>query len=124
MEAKEEKIVYIATHAGDNPEKASLPFVMANAALAMDVKAVVVLQGNGVYLAQKGYNRTVLPTGGFPHISKLVQDFVELGGKMLVCVPCIKERHIDAEELIEGAELTAAGNLTQEILTAAASLVY
>ena len=33
----------------------SFPLLLANAAQAMDVDAVVVLQGNGVYLAKKGY---------------------------------------------------------------------
>ena len=36
-ETKEEKILYIATCAGDNPEKAAMPFVMANAAMAMEI---------------------------------------------------------------------------------------
>jgi uncharacterized protein involved in oxidation of intracellular sulfur len=53
-ENKEEKILYIGTSADDDPEKASMPFVMACAALAMDIKATIALQGNGVYLAQKG----------------------------------------------------------------------
>ena len=124
MSTAEEKIVYIATHAGENPEKAAMPFVMANAALAMDVKAVIALQGNGVYLALKGYTDTMLPGGGFPPMNKLIQDFLELGGKLLVCVPCIKERHIEEAKLSPGAALTAGGALTQEILSANASLVY
>jgi len=41
--------------AGEEPERATFPFVMANAAQAMDVEAAVILQGNGVYLAKKGY---------------------------------------------------------------------
>ena len=52
-EEKKEKILYIATHGGENPEKASLPFVLANAAQAMEVEAVVVLQGPAVFLAKK-----------------------------------------------------------------------
>ena len=59
-----EKNLYIATCAGDSPEKAAMPFVMANAALAMDVQATVCLQGNGVYLAQKGYAKHRRPGNG------------------------------------------------------------
>ena len=43
MAEKEEKILYIATHGGEDPEKASIPYVMGCAALAMDIKASVVL---------------------------------------------------------------------------------
>jgi hypothetical protein len=44
----EEKIVLIATHAGEDPERATFPLLVANAAQSMDVEAVVVLQGIGV----------------------------------------------------------------------------
>ena len=120
-----EKILYICTKAGDDPEKAAMPFVMANAALAMDIEATVCLQGNAVYLAQKGYTDKMLPPGGFPPLKKLVSEFIELGGKLLVCVPCIKERNIDeATDLIEGAQTTAAGALNIEATESKAVLVY
>jgi predicted peroxiredoxin len=32
---KKDKIVYIVTHADDNPEKAIIPFVLANGARSM-----------------------------------------------------------------------------------------
>lgn len=120
-----EKILYICTHAGDDPERAAMPFVMANAALAMDVHATVCLQGSGVYLALKGYARTMLPPGGFPPMTKLLSDFIELGGQLLVCVPCIKERGIDESlDLIEGARTTAAGALNLEAMSSKAVFVY
>ncbi|MBF0210273.1 MAG: DsrE family protein [Desulfamplus sp.] len=124
MENREEKILYILTCGGENPEKASMPFVLGNAALAMDVPATVCLQGNGVYLAQKGYVDHVAPSGGFPHIKKLLTDFIELGGKISVCVPCIKERNITPEDLIEGAETTAAAKVNLEAMQSSAVFVY
>lgn len=124
MTEKEEKVLYIATCGGENPEKAAMPFVMACAALAMDVKATICLQGNGVYLAQKGYVDNMLPGGGFPHITKLIKDFVELSGRMWVCVPCIKERNIEESELIDGAETTAAGAVNVEAMQSDAVFVY
>jgi predicted peroxiredoxin len=123
-EAKEEKILYIATCAADDPEKAAMPFVMANAALAMDVKATVVLQGNGVYLAQKGYVDTMLPSGGFPAVKELLDSFMELGGELKVCVPCIKARNIDEADLVEGSQTTAAGALNLEAIAANAVMIY
>jgi uncharacterized protein len=124
MSEKEEKILYFCTHAGDDPEKAAMPFVMAGAALAMDIKAIVVLQGQGVYIAQKGYVDTMLPPGGFPPFKKLLADFIELGGDLRVCVPCIKERNIPESNLVEGARMTAAGELNVEAIEADAVFVY
>ena len=123
-EAKEEKILYIGTHAGDDPEKAAMPFVMACAALAMDIKATVVLQGNAVYLAQKGYVKNMPPGGGFPPMTELLSNFIELGGELKVCVPCIKDRNIDESDLVEGSQTTAAGALNIEAIEANAVMVY
>lgn len=124
-EAKSEKILYIGTCAGENPEKAAMPFVMASAALAMDMEAVIALQGNGVYLAQRGYVEKMTKPGGFPPMVKLLKDFFELGGRLLVCVPCIKERNIDEKtDLVAGAATTAAGALNIEATESKAVFVY
>ncbi|MBW1749116.1 MAG: DsrE family protein [Deltaproteobacteria bacterium] len=124
MTEKEEKVLYISTCGGEDPEKAAMPFVMAGAALAMDIKATICLQGNAVYLAKEGYVDTMLPGGGFPHMNKLMADFKELGGKMLVCVPCIKERNIEEKDLVDGSETTAAGAVNIEAMESDAVLVY
>jgi predicted peroxiredoxin len=123
MTEKTEKVVYIATHAGEDPERASLPFVLGNAALAMDVEAIVALQGTGVYLAKKGIMENVF-AAGLPPLKELVDNFRELGGKLWVCSPCIKERQIKKSSLIEGAEIMAAGKLTEALLEADQALVY
>ncbi|OQY07516.1 MAG: multidrug transporter [Desulfobacteraceae bacterium 4572_123] len=125
MPEQEEKNLYFCTHAGENPEKAAMPFVMAIAAMAMDIKATVALQGHGVYLARKGYVDNMMPPGGFPPLKKLLEDFLELGGRLLVCVPCIADRNIDEkEDLIEGAATTAAGVLNIEAMESNAVLMY
>lgn len=124
-EQQTEKMLYIGTCAGENPEKAAMPFVMANAALAMDMQATVCLQGNGVYLAWKGYAEKIAPPGGFLPLAQLMQQFLELGGRLLVCVPCIKERHIDeTTDFVEGAQTTAAGALNIEATESKAVFVY
>jgi len=124
MSEKQEKIMYLCTHASDNAEKAHLPFVMANAALAMDIQATVVLQGEGVYLAQKGYIDHMVSGGAFPPIKELLKSFLEQGGQLLVCVPCIQSRHIEESDLIEGSKTTAAGNLNILATEANAVFVY
>lgn len=123
-ETVEETIMYFATHAGDNPEKACMPFVMANGAMAMDIKAIVVLQGNGVYLAKEDYRKNMLRGGGFPSIDKLFKDFLELGGELHVCSPCIKERNMNESELPAGSKITAAGQVNLMALKANAIFVY
>lgn len=124
MSDKQEKILYIGTHANDDPEKAHLPFVLGNAALAMDIKATVVLQSNGVYLAKKGFVDNMVSGGGFPPIKKLMEDFTSLGGEIKVCKPCIAERKIEESDLIPGAETTAGGAVNIAAIEADAVLVF
>jgi predicted peroxiredoxin len=123
VESKAEKMVVFATHGPDDAEKASLPFVCANAAVAMDVQVTVVLQGNGVLLAKKGsYEHVFCP--GFDPLKKLVDTFLEFGGKIFVCIPCIQERKITPDMLVEKAEPVKAGRVVQECLEAKAVLNY
>ncbi len=57
-------------------------------------------------------------------MKELVDAFFEQGGKLTVCVPCIQERKIDVADLIENAEPMAGGALTEEVISANATLVY
>jgi len=122
-EEKTEKIVIFATHGPEDPEKATLPFVMGNAALALDVEATVVLQGTGVILAVKNCYVHVF-AGGLPPLKELVDTFIELGGRILVCGPCIKERQITEDLLVDMAEVSAAGKVVMAALEADAVLNY
>jgi uncharacterized protein len=124
MAEKEEMVMFICTHASDSPEKAAIPFVMGSAALAMDVKAIVVLQEEGVRLAQKGYAEHITKPGGFEPLPKLINDFLDLGGELKVCVPCIKARNIAEADLIDKSETTAAGQLITDAMRASAVLTY
>jgi uncharacterized protein involved in oxidation of intracellular sulfur len=121
--ADKEKIVYVVTYAGEDPERATFPFMLANAALAMEVEAVVALQGVSVFLAKKGYLEHVA-AAGLPALKDLVDNYLDEGGKLLICTPCIRDRNIEESDLLDGAELIAAARLNQEILTANATLVY
>ena len=121
--AETEKIVYLLTHGADDPERATLPFVLANATQAMDAEAVIVLQASAVFLATAGCLSHVF-AAGLPPLQQLVKSYMEGGGRVLVCTPCIKERHIEESELMPGMIPIAAGALVQEILSATSTLVY
>jgi uncharacterized protein involved in oxidation of intracellular sulfur len=124
MTDKEKKIIYVGTHAADDPEKAAMPFVLACAALAMGINVTITLQGNGVYLAQKGYTENLPQGGGFPPMQELLVNFLELGGILKVCVPCIESRNISISELVEGTQTTGAAALNAESIEADAVMVY
>jgi predicted peroxiredoxin len=118
-----EKLVIFATHGGEDPEKATLPFVAGNAALAMDVQVTIILQSMGVMLAKKDCYDHIYASG-FDSLKKMVDSFLEFGGKIFVCIPCIEARKITPEMLVEKAQLVKAGKVVQEVLEAKAVLNY
>jgi predicted peroxiredoxin len=119
-----EKLVFMVTHGPDDPELATIPFVMAVAALASEVGAVIGLQGEGVRLVVKGAPEKV-EAPAFPPLARLMADFRGLGGTLLVCAPCLKNRGINApDDLVDGVEEVAAARFIAEITSATNSLVY
>jgi len=122
-EEKKEKMVFIATHGPEHPEKATFPFLMATAAQVMDIEAIVALQGVSVLLARKGCAEHVFAAGLTP-LKTLLDNFLDNGGRLLVCIPCIEERKISPEDLIPQAELVKAGALILEVNSANSTLVY
>ena len=123
MSDNPEKLVIIATHAEESPDKATIPFVMGSAALAMDVDVSIILQVTGVYLALKGYADHV-HAAGFPPLLELQEIFFEAGGKLLVCSPCMQARKIKPEDLVSQAEVIAGASLVSEVLSATNVVSY
>ncbi len=121
--ADPEKLVFMVTHGPAEPELATIPFVMAGAALASDVAVVMGFQADGVELLKAGVAETVVAPE-FAPLAKLLADIRDLGGMLLVCGPCIKSRGIAAADLVQGAEVVAAGRFIAEITSATNVLTY
>lgn len=123
LQTADKKMVVFATHGAEDPERATIPFVMANAVLASDVETVVILQTTGVTLAVKGNARHVRAEA-FPPLDELMKNFQDMGGRLLVCVPCIKARGITEDGLVEGTKQVAAGTVVAECVSADSPLIY
>ncbi len=118
-----EKLVILVTHGPSNPEMATIPFVMATAAQASDVDVAMAFQSEGVWLMMKDLVGRV-HVQDFPPMKELMDAYLEAGGKMYVCGPCVKSRKITAEEMVEGALVVNAATLVAEIAAATNTLVY
>ena len=123
MNESQQKLVIIATHAEESPDKATIPFVMGSTALAMDVDVSIILQVTGVYLALEGYADHV-HASGFPPLLELQETFLEAGGKLLVCSPCMQARKIEPEDLVPQAEVIAGATLVSEVISATNVVSY
>jgi predicted peroxiredoxin len=98
--------------AKDNADKATVAFVIANAAVASDKESVVFLSIEGVRLAQKGYADDIHEEG-FAALKDLLANFAAAGGKIYVCSPCFKKRKLDESNLVSGAVIVGGAKLVE-----------
>lgn len=98
------------TTAKDNPDKATVAFVVANAALASDKDVVVFLSTEGVHLGVKGYADDIAEEG-FAPLEDLMANFAAAGGKIYVCSPCFKRRKLNEHHLVAGAVIVGGAKL-------------
>jgi predicted peroxiredoxin len=124
MAEKKEKLILMCTHGPEDPERATIPFVMATAAQASEVEVVIGFQANGVMLIMNGIAEHVYASG-FPSLKELLDIYLENGGKLLVCGPCVKSRQIDpTKDFIQGATVVNAATFVKECAEATNVLVY
>ena len=100
------------THAKDNRDKATVAFVVANAAVASDRETMVFLSTEAVRLAQKGYADDIHEEG-FSPLKDLMASFAQAGGKIYVCSPCFKRRKLDETQLVAGAVIVGGAKLVE-----------
>jgi predicted peroxiredoxin len=91
------------TECKTNGDKATLGFVVANAALGSEKDTMVFLSADGVWAAVKGEVDKIDEGDPFAPLKDLVKKFTGNGGKILVCSPCMKKRGIGEADLVEGA---------------------
>ena len=119
-----EKLVIMVTHGPEDPERATIPFVLATAAQASDVEAVLGFQAEGVLLVKKEVAEGI-QAPDFPPLKTLMDAFVDAGGKILACGPCVKSRKINPEtDFIDGAKVVNAATFVKELTEATNVMVY
>src|SRR5499433_1672483 len=100
------------TWAKNDPDKATVAFVVANAAVASDKQTLVFLSTEGVRLSQKGYADDIREEG-FAPLKELMENFVKAGGAIYVCSPCFKKRGLNENNLVAGATIVGGAKLVE-----------
>lgn len=100
------------TCAKDNTDRATVAFVIANAAVGSGKETLVFLSVEGVRLAQTGYADDIREEG-FAPLKELMENFAKAGGTILVCSPCFKKRKLDENNLVAGAVIAGGVKLVE-----------
>jgi predicted peroxiredoxin len=111
------------THGKEDPERATLAFIVGNVAASADQEVVVLLTIEGVWLATPGYADEIHKEG-FPALGEVIQSFVANGGQIWACGTCAKPRGIGEEQLIAGAKIVTAANVVERLVGGATTLDF
>jgi len=111
------------TRSLDDPDRATVAFVIANAAVASGQETMVFLSIEGVRLAVAGTADSIHEEG-FQPLKDLVTSFVEAGGMIFVCAPCFKKRGLDSSNLTPGATIVGGARLVEFLAQGAPCVSY
>ncbi len=111
------------TSAKNDRDKATVAFVVANAALGSEKDTMVFLSTEGVRLAVPGYADDIREEG-FAPLAELMTSFVQGGGKVYVCSPCFKKRKLDENSLIPGAVIVGGAKLVEFLSDGSPAVTY
>jgi predicted peroxiredoxin len=107
----------------NDTDKATVAFVVANAAVASEKETVVFVSNEGVRLAVQGFAED-MHEEGFAPMRELMANFVKGGGKLWVCSPCFKKRKLDEGKLIAGATIVGGAKLVELLGSGAPCVSY
>ena len=111
------------TCAKDDTDKATVAFVIANAALGSEKETMVFLSTEGVRVAEKGYVDDVHEDGFMP-LKELMDMFCGGGGSIYVCAPCFKKRGLDEGNLVDGALMVGGAKLVEFLSDGTPCITY
>jgi len=97
----------MVNYAKDNIDKATIGFTLANAGLDSGESVSIILASEGVRLAMKGYADDIDNGEPFKPLKELMQLVLEQKGSLHVCVPCMKKRGLEENEVLPDINLIA-----------------
>lgn len=103
----------VLNHGKQDPDKATVAFVVATAALGSGKNTMVFLSTDGVWAGVKKEAAKVDEGAPFKPLSELIANFQAAGGRIVACAPCCKKRGIEAGALFDGVEIAGGAVLVE-----------
>jgi predicted peroxiredoxin len=112
--ADNEKVVINLATGLEDAERVTVAFLVGGAAVAQGKRVAMFLTKEAVRLGLSGYGEAVA-CDGCPPLSRLVEQYVDGGGELLVCPICFSSRKLDEGALATNARLAGATPLWEWI---------
>ena len=87
----------------NNPEKATIAFILAFSSSKTNETAVFVTSDASELFLKD--NAPDVHAEGYTSIYSLIDGYIENGGKVWICPACIEAKGIDADDFIDGVEI-------------------
>ena len=119
---KEEKsILYVQT--SDAPERQYSPLVLAQTAMAMDIKPQVYYLGQALRILAPGEAEKI-QMGDFPSLMEMIKKSLDIGIEIFACEASKRMLGGQEIELLGGVKIVGAGTLNDLALEADATMWF
>ena len=116
-------ILVNCTHGREEPERATLSFVVGNVSATAAQDTVVLLTCDGVWLATSGYADDIAQPG-LPALRDVMKSFLDGGGQIWACGSCTNPRGITEADLVTGARIVTAASVVELMAAGASTLSF
>lgn len=108
---------------GIDDERSSVGFTIANGGLTSGVPVSIFLSSSGVDLVRRGAAEMVKVNPLEP-LSDMIKGFMQRGGTIWACTPCVKSRGYSEADLVDGVVISGASVVHELIKQGAATLSF
>ena len=108
------KVVINLASGLDDGERVTVALLVGGAAVEQGKQVTMFLTKEAVRLALPGYGEAIA-CDGCPPIGRLLEQFAQGGGELLVCPVCFNARKLNESELVENARIGGATPLWEWI---------
>lgn len=117
-----QELVVVMTK-GAEEELSTVAFTIANGGLTAGLDVSIFLTSAAVDLARK---RAVELTHVAPMepLNSLIADFLNRGGRLWACTPCVKARGYEEDDLVDGVVVSGASVMHERLKAGAAALSF
>ena len=122
MAEQPRELVVLMTHGADS-EISSVAFTVANGAITGGMKVFAFLTSAAVDLVRTSAI-DMTHVAPMDPLKALVQDFLQRGGTIWACPPCVKARGYSLEDFEDGVVIQGASAMHERLKAGAASLSF
>jgi predicted peroxiredoxin len=116
------ELVVLISHGTDH-ELSSVAFTIANGGITAGLKVAIFLTSGAVDIVRKK-SSDMTHVKPLDPLTDMVRDFVERGGALYACTPCVKARGYEQADLVEGVTIAGSSVMHERFKRGAASLSF